>query len=276
MGGRDAGKGFEYQDLCALLRVVELYEPGTPQSVQVEDVHKPVGDRSEPWDIRILNAAPSRDWAFSEELWQAKDTSITKNQCCVYWKNLHKFAHDGELSCAAAADIHNDVALGLITSAPLQRDIERFRQFTECLRSYHLTPERSDLEKALQEDYMGVDLDEFANLLTNEMASTLGQFDFNPESNGSIYWFRRFVAEQCEGQWIRDRTLLTCARRLGIGIPDSKEAYEASLWCRRRLDPKRLRCRYSLRETDLAPRRRASYVDTSKESHRQHPPSAAN
>lgn len=219
--------GFEYQDLCALLRVAELYETGAKQFVQVEDRHTPLADRTEPWDIRILNSSPPDDWAFTEELWQAKDTPISKNQCFVYWKNLHRVAHGGELECAASAAIRNDVVLGLVTSARLHRDIERFSQFTECLRNYHRDPGREDLWEAVLEDYTGVDLDEIATLLTNGKDVNLGMFDHARDSNGSLYWFRRFAVASLQADWVRDRTLLSCARRLGLGIPDAEDAYES-------------------------------------------------
>lgn len=224
MGGIAASKGFEYQDLCALYRVVEFYEPGHGQTVQVENNRTPAG-KHEPWDFRVVNPA-ARTGGFTPELWQAKNTSVPKEQCCIYWKNLHKAVHGGKLEIAASADIKIDMLLSIITSSRLQTDQERFRQFLECLRGYDEMPDRHDLEDVWREDYKGVDLDSRVKQLTSEKVNSLSHLDFTSRNNNSVFWLRRFRVEEWTTDLLRERIENLCGRRLGMRLEDLGTGFE--------------------------------------------------
>ncbi|MFD0894732.1 NACHT domain-containing protein [Luteolibacter ambystomatis] len=220
MGGKDAAKGFVYQDLCALYRALTLYTEGTGQTLQVEDGRRANKGKPEPWDIKIRNPASE---TFTTELWQAKDTTVSKNQCCEYWKNLHRHLHRGEILIAAQAEVHQDALLGVITSSQLNSALERFRQFLEILRDYDEMPGRADMEQVWKEDFDGVDLDQFVKLIAGEEIPGLMLFDFESRNNGSVYWFRRFIVEGWTSSSLRDRIENLCGRQLEVNLSATKD-----------------------------------------------------
>lgn len=226
MGGRSAGKGFEYQDLCALLRVTELFEIGAEQFVQVEDLHKEIRDRKEPWDFRILNSDPPSDWRFREEYWQAKNTSISKGQYSVFWKNLHSAAHGKSFDQTSTTPLRSDVGLGIVTSSKLRKEVDRFRQFAELLRLLRDDKGRNDIKEILQEDFLGAELDSFVEQLTSGRVKSVSKFDVKPESEETVFRFQQFFVENYSESGLRDRILLNCSRRLGVLIPDVNESFD--------------------------------------------------
>jgi hypothetical protein len=84
--------------------------------------------------VKLLNPSPKRGNVFKAELWQAKSSHVSDQACCGIWHDLHTAVHGGNLNFSANADVHDDIALGVVVGGATSKKLTEFSSFLDLLR----------------------------------------------------------------------------------------------------------------------------------------------
>ncbi len=104
MGGKETSSGIRFQDLCAIHRVIELYEEGKEQFLWLEP-HIYGKNKSEPIDFLIINSSSKK---YHYEAWQAKESSYDLPEHLRLLKSINDELKNGDFDKVKIITIHQE------------------------------------------------------------------------------------------------------------------------------------------------------------------------